>query len=98
VGLNCGWGLPLQRPRFTICRRGAGLAAILPYLQDDSFQPDDIKAMSMALDDVCKELKLDGNANAKETIAVRIVELARCGEHSPTKLRDRVLREANDAI
>jgi hypothetical protein len=47
---------------------------------------DDIKAMSMALDDVCKELKLDGNANAKETIAVRIIELARCGERSPTKL------------
>ena len=41
------------------------MAAILPYLQDDAFQPDDIKAMSMALDDVCKELKLDGNANAK---------------------------------
>jgi hypothetical protein len=36
----------------------------------------------MALDDVCKELKLDGNANAKETIAVRIIELARCGERS----------------
>jgi hypothetical protein len=35
--------------------------------------------------------------NAKETIAVRIIELARCGERSPTKLRDRVLREANDA-
>lgn len=49
------------------------------------------------MDDVCKELKLDGNANAKETIAVRIIELARCGERSPTKLRDRVLREANEA-
>jgi hypothetical protein len=72
------------------------MATILPYLQDDAFQPDDITAMSMALDDVCKELKLDGNANAKETIAVRIIELARCGERSPTKLRDRVLREAND--
>ena len=64
----------------------------------DAFQPDDVKAMSMALDDLCKELKLDGNANAKETIAVRIIELARCGERSPTKLRDRVLREANHLI
>src|ERR1700727_2886004 len=60
------------------------MAAILPYLQDDAFQPDDVKAMSMALDDVCKELKLDGNANAKKTIAVRIIELARCGERSPS--------------
>jgi hypothetical protein len=80
----------------TLPREDAAMAAILPYLQDDAFQPDDIKAMSMALDDVCKELKLYGNANAKETIAVRIIELARCGERSPTKLRDRVLREAND--
>jgi hypothetical protein len=39
-----------------------------------------------------------GNANAKETIAVRIIELARRGERSPTKLRDRVLHEANDLI
>jgi hypothetical protein len=74
------------------------MAAILGYLQDDAFQPHDIKAMSMALDDLCKELKLDGNANAKETIAVRIIELARRGERSPTKLRDRVLHEANDLI
>ena len=74
------------------------MATILPHLQGDSFPPDDIKAMSMALDDVCTELKLDGNANAKETIAVRIIELARRGERSPTKLRDRVLREANEVI
>jgi hypothetical protein len=73
------------------------MATILKYLQDDGFQPNDIKAMSMALDDLC-ELKLDGNANAKETIAVRIIELARRGERSPTKLRDRVLSEANDLI
>jgi hypothetical protein len=74
------------------------MAAILPYLQENAFQPDDVKGMSMALDDLCKELKLDGNANAKETVAVRVIELARCGERSPTKLRDRVLREANHLI
>jgi hypothetical protein len=78
--------------------RTPAITTILGYLQDDAFQPDDIKAMSLALDDVCKELKLDGNANAKETIAVRIIELARCGERSPTKLRERVLREANGLI
>jgi hypothetical protein len=98
---------PTAAPRFvfnfaqTVPHRRAqtaAMATILPYIQDDAFQPDDVKAMSMALDDLCKELKLDGNANAKETIAVRIIELARCGERSPTKLRDRVLREANDLI
>jgi hypothetical protein len=70
------------------------MTTILRYLRNDAFQPKDVKAMSMALDDVCKELKLDGNASAKETVAVRIIELARCGERSPTKLRDRVLHEA----
>ena len=59
------------------------------------FEPDDIKAMSIAFDDVCEALKLDGNVKAKEVVAIRIIELARRGEHSPTKLRDQVLHEAN---
>jgi hypothetical protein len=54
--------------------RTPAMAAILPYLQSDTFQPDDIEAMSMALDDVCKELQLDGKASAKETVAVRIID------------------------
>ena len=37
----------------------------------------------------------DGEAAAKEIVAVRIIELARRGERSPAKLRDRVLHEAN---
>ena len=49
--------------------------------------------MSMALDDVCAALKLrDGSA--KEVIAARIIDLARRGERSPTRLRNRVLYEA----
>ena len=59
------------------------------------FDPNDINAMSMALDDVSKVLKLDGNAKAKEIIAMRIIELARRGERSPKRLRDLLLREAN---
>ena len=61
------------------------------------FDPNDIDAMSMALDDVSKVLKLDGNAKAKEIVAVRIIELARRGERSPKKLRDLLLQEANAA-
>ena len=59
------------------------------------FEPDDIKAMTIAFDDVCESLKLDGNVKAKEVVAIRIIELARRGERSPTKLRDQVLHEAN---
>jgi hypothetical protein len=49
-------------------------------LDNAVFDPNDINAMSMALDDVSKVLKLDGNAKAKEILAMRIIELARRGE------------------
>jgi hypothetical protein len=66
------------------------------YLDNNGvFSPVDIQVMSMALDDVCKALQLDDHASAKEAVAIRIIELFRRGERSPTKLRDRVLAEAN---
>jgi len=69
---------------------------IIPFLKGGAFDPDDIKAMSMALDDVCKTLRLtDAENNEREVIAERIIELARQGERSPTVLRDRVLQEAS---
>jgi hypothetical protein len=76
-------------------RRTPAIATIIQYLRNNAFQPNDVKAMSMALDDVCKELKLDGDETAKETVTVRIIELARRGERSPTRLHDRLLREVN---
>jgi hypothetical protein len=71
------------------------MAAIVPYLKDAAFEPADIAAMSEALDDVCKTLNINGDVPAREVIAIRIIELARRGERSPTKLRDRLLLEAN---
>ena len=68
---------------------------IVPFLRDAVFEPRDITAMSMALDDVCNELKIAGDNAAREVIAIRIVELAKRGERSPIKLRDRLLAEAN---
>ena len=68
----------------------------VPFLLKQAvFGPNEISAMSIALEDVCKALGLDGASTAKETIAVRIIELARRGERSPAKLRNRVLAEAN---
>lgn len=70
--------------------------AIHPFLNGAVFEPDEIRAMSLALDDVCKALELPNSVDpAREVIAVRIIELARRGERSPTRLRDRVLNEAN---
>jgi hypothetical protein len=76
------------------------MATILPFLRngiffrDSVFEPHDLKAMSIALDDVCEVLKLQDDRPAQEVIAARIIDLARRGERSPTRLRDRVLHEA----
>ncbi len=65
------------------------------HLKDGSvFDPKDIAAMSIALDDVCNALDLRDDGSARQVIAERIVDLAKAGERSPTRLRDRVLHEA----
>jgi hypothetical protein len=74
------------------------MTTISPFLTGQPvFGPHDIQVMSMALDEVCDTLALNGDVRARETVATRIIELARRGERSPTKLRDRVLAEANGA-
>ena len=67
---------------------------MIPFLQDDAFGPDALRAMSTALEEVCRMLKIDHDQGAREVVAVRVIELARCGECDPERLRDRVLREA----
>jgi len=54
--------------------------------------------MSMALDDVCERLGVNGNIGAKEVLATRIIELTARGERRPTRLRDRLLKEANGSV
>jgi hypothetical protein len=71
------------------------MATILPFVKDGVFDQKDITAMSMALDDVCKMLNLPDENSAKEVIASRIIDLARAGERNPTRLRDRILHEAD---
>ena len=71
------------------------MGTIVEFVREGAaFNPEDIRAMSMALEDVCKTLGVDQHRDRK-VIAVRIVELAHRGERSPTKLRDRLLAEAN---
>jgi hypothetical protein len=76
------------------CKKGISVATIIPLLRDSVFEPDQIKAMSMALDAVCEKLKLQDDGSAREVIAARIIDLARRGERSPIRLRDGALREA----
>ena len=61
---------------------------------EPAFDPQTVEAMSQALDDICTALRLNGNATAREVIAIRLVELARAGERDSARLRDFVLAEA----
>ena len=71
------------------------MATILPFVRDGVFDQKDIAAMSTALDDVCKMLSLRDDSSAREVIAIRIIDLARAGERNSTRLRDRILHEAD---
>ena len=65
-----------------------------PFFGLEVFAPDDIKAMSIALVEVCRKLDLTSdNQTEREILAKRIIALARHGERDPAILRDGVLRE-----
>lgn len=59
-----------------------------------AFDPQDIDAMSAALDAVCKFLNIRENTTARELLALRIIEIARDGERSAAALEHRLLAEA----
>ena len=67
---------------------------IIPFLEDKAFGPEDIQAMSTALEDVCKTLNLADEAKSEiELLAKTIIVLARQGERNAALLRDRAPRE-----
>ena len=62
--------------------------------QDNVFGPQDIQAMSTALEDVCKILDLSDEAKSeRELLAQHILALAQQGERNAALLRDRMLRK-----
>jgi hypothetical protein len=68
---------------------------IQPYLTGGTFEPEHIAVMSVAFEQVCHALEIGAGATReREVIAVRIIELARRGEHRPQRLIARVLEEA----
>ena len=70
------------------------MATIIPFLQDNAFDPDALRAMSTALEEVCRKLQVNGDRRVREAMAIRIIQLARRGERDPERLSDRLLREA----
>ena len=64
-------------------------------LSGGTFEPEDIQAMSLAFEEVCKALEIQpGATREREAVAVRIIELCWRGERSPARLTERVLTEA----
>ena len=72
------------------------MGTIIPFLKDQAvFEPEVTRAMSAAFDEVCRALDLgDGDSRGRETVAIRVIELARRGVRDPDLLRERVLWEA----
>jgi hypothetical protein len=69
---------------------------IRKYLDGNSaFEPEDIKAMSDALELACGALRINGHVHGREIIATRIIDLARTGVIDAQALSDRVVAETN---
>jgi hypothetical protein len=64
------------------------------HLSGGTFDPEDIKVMFLAFEQVCKALDIQSGAiREREAIAIRIIELCRRGERSAARLTERVLKE-----
>jgi hypothetical protein len=76
---------------------GVAMVATLSNLKSGVFGPEALHAMSRAFDEACLALSVNrGDAQGRNVIAIRIVELARRGEFDADRLRDRVLWESGE--
>jgi hypothetical protein len=63
------------------------MPTILDYiLREDVFEPETLAAMGDAYDRALRSLDAKPSCSARETIAARIISLARKGERDPRKL------------
>ena len=61
-------------------------------LQNCAFEPDAIKVMGTAFEDVCRVLGLANTNDAlRDQVAKKVIELAQQGERDGDRLRDRTL-------
>jgi hypothetical protein len=70
--------------------------AMHPYIKDAVFEPEATRALAIAFDHICKDMKLPDTANrARENVAARVIDLAREGLLDPKLLRERVMQEVH---
>ena len=59
---------------------GSALCQFVVIFEDHyAFDPEAIDAMSKALEEACKALRIDGEIKDREVVATRITDLARQG-------------------
>ena len=68
-------------------------AAVIPFFQDASFDPETTHIMGLAYESACKALRDVGQpAMVKDVIAKRIIDIAKTGERDPNALCERALQ------
>ena len=68
--------------------------SISAYLKDGAYGPEAIAAMAAAFDDVCKAVEAAGRSDVtRDTLALKIIDLARNGESDAAVLREMALTE-----
>ena len=66
---------------------------IRPYLDGHPFDPETVRLLGLAFDLTRAALKIeDGNEQAKEVLAEKLIELAQQGERDPEQLCEWVLK------
>jgi hypothetical protein len=72
---------------------GAGMTSIIPFINNEVFEPTDIKVMSDAYNKAIDDIYRAGHPNkiVEEVIATRIIKLTKGGERDPDRLCERAL-------
>ena len=66
---------------------------ITPYLAGRAFEPEMLKCMAIAFEDVCKQIGLKDKTDPfTELVAEKVISFARPGENDPAALCARVMR------
>ena len=67
---------------------------IRPFLNGRRFDPETLRILGVAFDQVCIALRIEGSADdVKQAIANKVIELASAGGHNPNILCERVLED-----
>ena len=72
------------------------MTTVIPFLKSSTvFEPETTQAMAEAFEEVCRALRLTETATLeRETVASKIIDLARRGERNSARLIEWALRDS----